>query len=143
MSSAIMSADFWLLIRQLAIAAPHEALADVLLAALKPAEPEPESTAPPPPDPPSRPKRQRRSSRPSRRSSSSRRRKSNGEGHANIQSTQALASRFWAKAEELSDVPWKLVADRLHANIAICQDAYRLRKLPPSVLPEQAESFAA
>jgi hypothetical protein len=40
-------------------------------------------------------------------------------------------------------VPWKLVAERLHANIAICQDAYRLRKLPPSVLPEQAESFAA
>jgi hypothetical protein len=29
-----------------------------------------------------------------------------------------LASRFWAKAEELSNTPWKLVADRLHANIA-------------------------
>jgi hypothetical protein len=51
-----------------------------------------------------------------------------------------LASRFWAKAEELSNALWKLVADRLHANIAICQDAYR--KLPPSILPDEAESFA-
>jgi hypothetical protein len=45
-------------------------------------------------------------------------------------------------AEELSNTPWKLVADRLHANLAICQDAYRLRKLPPSILPEEGESFA-
>ena len=60
-----------------------------------------------------------------------------------VEVARSLASRFWAKAEELSNTPWKLVADRLHANLAICQDAYRLRKLPPSILPEQAESFAA
>ena len=60
-----------------------------------------------------------------------------------VEDAQSLASRFWAKAEELSNTPWKLVADRLHANLAICQDAYRLRKLPQSILPEQADSFAA
>ena len=71
---AIMSADFWPLIRQLAIAAPHEALADLLIATLKSTQPMPETGAQPPPDPdPSKPKRARRSSnRRSRRPSSRR-----------------------------------------------------------------------
>jgi len=141
MSRAIMSIDFWPLIRQLAIAAPHEALADLLIATLKSTQPMPETGAEPPPDPD--PKRARRSSNRRSRRPSSRRRKPKGNGRSNVEGAQSLASRFWAKAEELSNTPWKLVADRLHANLAICQDAYRLRKLPPSILPEQAESFAA
>jgi len=143
MFRAIMSA-FWPLIRQLAIAAPHEALADLLIATLKATQPMPEPGAQPPPDTdPSKPKRARRSSNRRTRRPSSRPRKPKGNGHSNVERPQSLASRFWAKAEELSNTPWKLVADRLHANIAICQDAYRMRKLPPSILPEQAESFAS
>ena len=40
-----MSVDFWPLIRQLAIAAPHEALADLLIETLKSTQPKQE-TAP-------------------------------------------------------------------------------------------------
>jgi hypothetical protein len=137
-----MSADFWPLIRQLAIAAPHEALADLLIATLKSTQPMPQTGAQPPPDPdPSKPKRARRSSNRRSRRPSSGRESRRGNGHSNVQGAQALAGRFWAKAEELSNTPWKLVADRLHANLAICQDAYRLRKLSPSILPEEGESF--
>ena len=107
----------------------------------KSTQPMPETGAQPPPDPD--PKRARRSSNRRSRRPSSRPRKPKGNGHSNVEGAQSLASRFWAKAEEIPNTPWKLVADRLHANLAICQDAYRLRKLPPSILPEQAESFAA
>jgi hypothetical protein len=108
-----MSIDVWPLIRQLAIAAPHEALADLLIATLKSTQPTPETAAQPPPDPD--PKRVRRSSNRRSRRPSSLRRKPKGNGHSNVEGAQSLASRFWAKAEELSNTPWKLVADRLHA----------------------------
>ena len=93
--------------------------------------------AQPPPDADlSKPKRARRSSNRRSRRPSSRWRQPKGNGHSNVEGAQSLASRFWAKAKELSNTPWKLVADRLHANLAICQDAYRLRKLPPCILPK-------
>ena len=55
---------------------------------------------------------------------------------------EPAAKALWAKAEELSDAPWRLVADRFGINPQIAVDAYRNHRLPPGVSAEAAAAFA-
>jgi hypothetical protein len=55
---------------------------------------------------------------------------------------EPAARALWAKAEELSAQPWKLVAERLNVNEAVAVDAYRHHRLPPGVSAEAAAAFA-
>ena len=55
---------------------------------------------------------------------------------------EPAAKALWAKAEELSDAPWRLVADRFGINPHIAVDAYRDHRLPPGVSAEAAAAFA-
>ncbi len=55
---------------------------------------------------------------------------------------EPAAKALWAKAEELSDAPWRLVAERFGINPQIAVHAYRNHRLPPGVSAEAAAAFA-